>query len=116
MLIKLTMRLYLIDGLRLNDYKKLKDYFDEHLESSPLGEIYWLELDKQILSPIQKKHKECYPHVFALMLEETRLSSEFLVRIKKKIKCDCMGWATKEQRNWLMEYVDDIFKKLGIDF
>ena len=109
------MRVYLIDGLQLNDYKKLKNHFDEHLESSPLGEIYWLELDKQILTPFQKEHKECYPHVFALMLEETRLSSEFLVRIKKKIKCDCMGCATKEQRNWLMDYVDDIFKKLGID-
>ena len=110
------MRVYLIDGLRLNDYKKLKDYFDEHLESSPLGEIYWLALDKQILTPIQKKHKDCHLHVFALMLEETSLSSEFLVRIKNKIKCDCMGCATKEQRSWLMDYVDDIFKKLGIDF
>ncbi len=116
MLIKLTMRAYLIDGLRRNDHKKLKDYLDAHLESSPLGGIYWLALDKKILTPVQKEHKDCHSHVFALMLEETSLSSEFLVRIKKKIKCDCMGCATKEQRNWLMEYVDGIFKKLGIEF
>ena len=110
------MRVYLIDGLRLNDYKKLKDYLDEHLESSPLGGIYWLKLDKLILTDIQKEHNDCHPHVFALMLEETRLSSEFLVRIKKKIKCDCMGCATKEQRIWLMEQVDAIFEKLDIQF
>ncbi len=115
-LIKFNMRVYLIDGLRLNDHRKLKEYLDEHLESSPLGGIYWLKLDEQILTDIQKEHKDCHPHVFALMLEESSLSSEFLVRIKKKIKCECMGSATKEQRDWLMDQVDAIFEKLGIIF
>jgi hypothetical protein len=110
------MRVYLTDGLRLNDYKKLKAYLDEHLESSPLGGIYWLKLDKQILTDIQKEHINCHPHVFALMLEETKLSSEFLIRIKKKVQCDCMAYATMKQRIWLMEQVDAIFEKLDIHF
>jgi len=110
------MRVYLIDGLRLDDYKKLKDYLDEHLESSPLGEIYWFKLDEHILTDIQKEHTDCHPHVFALMLEETSLSSEFLVRITNKVRCDCMGYATKKQRDWLMDQVDAIFEKLGILF
>ncbi len=110
------MRVYLIDGLQLNDYTKLKDHLDEHLESSPLGGIYWFKLDKSILTDIQKEHKDCHPHVFALKLEETSLSSEFLVRIKKKIQCECMGCATNEQRNWLMDQVDALFDKLGIVF
>jgi len=112
----MSMRVYLIDGLQLNDYKKIKSYLDEHLESSPLGGIYWLKLDKQILTDIQKEHDDCHPHVFALMLEETSISCEFLVRIKKKINCDCMACANKEQRNWLMEQVDAIFEKLDILF
>ncbi len=110
------MRVYLIDGLRLNDYNKLEDYLDKHLESSPLGGIYWLELDQEILTDIQKEHKDCHPFVFALMLEDSSLSSEFLVRITKKIKCDCMACATMEQRQWLMEQVDAIFEKLDIQF
>ena len=110
------MRVYLIDGLQLNDYNKLKNYLDNHLESSPLGGIYWLKLDKDILTDIQKEHVDCYPHVFALMLGEPSLSSEFLVRIKKKIQCDCMGCATKDQRSWLMDQVDAIFEKLEIHF
>ena len=108
------MKQYLIDGLRLNDYGTLKDYLDEHLESSPLGGIYWLELDQDVLTPLQKSHSECGPHMFALMLEETYLSCEFLVRIKKNIKCDCMGYATREQRNWLMDQADAILDKLDI--
>ena len=108
------MKQYLLDGLRLNDHKKLKDYLDKNLESSPLGGIYWLELDEDLLTPLQKSHADCQPHMFALMLEETYLSCEFLVRIKKNIKCDCMGYATREQRNWLMDQADAILDKLDI--
>ena len=108
------MKQYLIDGLRLKDYHKLKAYLDKYLKSSPLGGVYWLELDKELLTPIQKKHKGCHPHVFALMLEETYLSCEFLVRTEKNIKCDCMDYATTEQRNWLIDQVDAILEELDI--
>lgn len=108
------MKQYLIDGLRPDDHEKLKAYLGEHLQSSPLGGIYWLEIDRELLSPIQKDHAECYPHVFALQLEETFLSCELLVRIKKNIKCDCMSYATKEQRSWLMDQADAILEKLDI--
>ncbi|MBU1193916.1 MAG: hypothetical protein KKE62_05460 [Proteobacteria bacterium] len=108
------MKQYLIDGLRPGDHKKLKQYLGEHLESSPLGGIYWLEIDRQLLTSVQKEHTQCYPHVFALQLEENFLSCELLVRIQKNIKCDCMAYATKEQRNWLIEQADAILEKLGI--
>ncbi len=108
------MKQYVIDGLRLQDFHKLKEYFDRHLIGSPIDGIYWLELDPAVLTSVQKTHEACRPHVFALMLEETYLSCEFLVRIEKKIKCDCMGHATREQREWLMDQVDAILEKLDI--
>lgn len=114
MLIKFGMKQYLIDGLRPRDHERLKAYLDEYLDASPLGGIYWLELDKAVLSPLQKEHKGCSPHVFALMLEQTYLACEFLVRIKKNIKCDCMGYATRQQRNWLIDQADAILEKLDI--
>ncbi|MCP3872936.1 MAG: hypothetical protein GY699_07250 [Desulfobacteraceae bacterium] len=108
------MKQYVIDGLRLEDYQKLKAYLDEHLKSSPLGGIYWLELDNEILTPIQQKHVGCAPHFFSLSLEEAFLSCEFLVRIKKNIKCDCMDYATRGQRDWLIDQADAILEKLNI--
>lgn len=108
------MKQYLIDGLGFKDYHKLKAYLDKYLKSSPLGGIYWLELDTEILTPVQADHKECHPHFFTLMLEETYLSCELLVRIKKNIKCDCMDYATKEQREWLIDQADAILEKLDI--
>ena len=108
------MKQYVIDGLRLEDYKKLKTFLDEHLETSPLGGIYWLEIDSDMLTDVQKQHESCAPHVFALMLEETYLSCELLVRIKKNIRCDCMDYATVEQRAWLMDQADAILERLEI--
>lgn len=108
------MKQYVIDGLQPAEHKKLKKYLDETLLSSPLGGIYWLELDEAVLTEIQKRHSACRPHVFALMLEETYLSCEFLVRIQKNIKCDCMAYATNAQRNWLIDQADAILESLGI--
>ncbi len=110
----LVMKQYIIDGLRPNDYSELKKYLDANLEASPISSIYWLELPREILTPMQKEHKECKPHVFALVLENDYLSIELLVRIKKSIRCDCMGYALPEQREWLFNKVDMIFDRLGI--
>jgi hypothetical protein len=52
--------------------------------------------------------------VFALMLEENALFCELLVRIKTNIRCDCMGYATVEQRNWLVDWADAVLEKLSI--
>ncbi len=108
------MKQYVIDGLRYNDYQKLKDFLDSHLVSSSIGGIYWLELDPEILTDIQREHVKCHPLVFGLMLEETCLSCEFLVRTQKNIKCECMAYATTDQRNWLIDQVDAILERLDI--
>jgi hypothetical protein len=114
MLIRLGMKQYVIDGINLKDYHKLKEYLGKHLEAAPLEGIYWLELEQNILTPIQAAHESCGPHVFALMLENDYLSCELLVRIKTNIKCDCMGYATKKQRDWLIDQTDAILEKLSI--
>lgn len=108
------MKQYVIDGLSLKDYTALKAYLDEHLETAPIGGIYWLELEETLLTPLQASHRECYPHVFALMLEEPYLSCELLVRIKNNIKCECMGYATKDQRDWLVNWTDALLERLSI--
>ncbi len=108
------MKQYVIDGLSLKDYTALKEYLDKHLDTAPIGGIYWLELDRETLTPEQAAHTDCHPHVFALMLEESYLSCELLVRIKTNIKCDCMGYATKEQRDWLVDWADAVLEHLSI--
>ncbi len=114
MLINSSMKQYVIDGLTLKDYTVLKEYLDTHLDAAPIGGIYWLELERDCLTPVQAGHRDCGPHVFALMLEESYLSCELLVRIKTNIKCDCMGYATKHQRDWLVDWTDAVLERLSI--
>jgi len=109
-----VMKQYLIDGLRPEDHEKLKQYLDQNYGPAVLGNIYWIELKTNILTSVQKEHSDCRPHIFALELENSQLSCELLVRIKKNIKCDCMGYATPGQREWLIENVDAMLDELGI--
>ncbi len=108
------MKQYVIDGLSPFDYERLKKYCDETFGEPSLGAIYWIEIDQSILNPIQKSHTQCQPYYFALELDERHLSCELLVRIKKHIKCDCMGYADRTQREWLMDKVDSILNNLDV--
>lgn len=108
------MKQYLIDELRLEDHEKIKIYLDEHIKTLPMEGLYWLPVQKDLLTGIHASHKECGPHYFALELLGDRLSCEFLVRAEDSIRCDCIRYASKEQRDWLIEFIDAIFEKLEI--
>ena len=108
------MKQYVIDELRPGDYKSLKTYFDDQYETAALDGIYWIPLEIDILSEIQREHKACQPHCVALNLNYNRIACEFLVRTQNRVRCDCINYATENQRNWLIEWIDNIFKQLEI--
>ncbi|OQY11427.1 MAG: hypothetical protein B6I31_04945 [Desulfobacteraceae bacterium 4572_19] len=108
------MKQYVIDDIRLEDYGKIKDYLGETYGKPDLGGIYWIPLLQELLTDVQAEHKGCHPLVFAVDLSEKRLECEFLVRTKKSMRCDCMGYATLTQRNWLIDYIDTMLEKLGV--
>lgn len=108
------MRQYVIDDLRFDDCEKLKALLDETCGNSGIDGIYWKEIDEYVLSPDQAAHKDCQPFYFALELEETKISAEFLVRSRNNMRCTCMGLATESQRNWIINYVERILSDSGI--
>lgn len=108
------MKQYIIDELRYNDYEKVKLYLDENLGASEIGGIYWLPIDEEILTGEQADHTECRPLYFVIDLKPELISCELLVRTKNRIKCSCIDYATEKQRNWLIQYTDDMLKQLEI--
>ncbi len=108
------MKQYVIDELRSEDYEKIKVYLDKNLHLSGIPGIFWIHLDKRILNDIQADHSDCQPFYFALELEQSRMTCEFLVRSAKRIRCNCIEYADEKQRNWLIGVVDAIFEKLKI--
>jgi hypothetical protein len=108
------MKQYVIDQLRPDDYFRIKAYLDMNLRQSGIPEIYWLILPQDLLDGIQAEHADCQPFYFALELSQTALSCELLVRSLNHVRCDCMGYASPAQRNWLIQTVDDIGSQLEI--
>jgi len=108
------MKQYVIDELRPIDYKLVKAYLEENFSSSDVDGIYWIQLDQNILTEIQVEHTNCQPFYFAVELEPNFITFELLIRTKKRIRCDCMGYATEKQRNWLIRLADSIFDTLEI--
>jgi len=108
------MKQYVIDELRPKDYEMIKAFMDENFGSSNVDGVYWIQLDHNILTQVQKKHTECQPFYVAVDLELSLVAFELLVRTKNRMRCSCMGYATEKQRNWLIRIADSIFDKLGI--
>jgi hypothetical protein len=108
------MKQYVIDELRAKDYESLKSYLKENFGSSGVGDIFWIPIDEDMLTSVQVEHAECKPFYFALDLEPSFLACELLVRTKSNVRCNCMAYATQDQRNWLISKVDTIFTHLNI--
>ena len=108
------MKQYVVDQLRYHDYEKLKALLDQRYGEAAMDAVYWIPLEREVLSPTQCEHGECQPHVAAVELAETRLSVELLVRTRNRIRCNCIAYATERQRNWLINIVDRMLEQLGI--
>ncbi len=108
------MKQYVIDELRPQDHQRLKAFLDQNFEAATLPGVYWLPLDERVCTDLQARHTACRPHFLTLTLEPDHLACELLVRTRSKLRCDCMGFATEAQRNWLIRYIDALFDHLGL--
>jgi hypothetical protein len=108
------MKQYVIDELRPKDYELLKACLNQRYLFGDLEGIYWIPLEKEMLTDLQSQHDACQPFYFALEIHENRLACELLVRTRNRLRCSCIGYATEIQRNWLIRSVDALFDELGI--
>ncbi|MBU2488001.1 MAG: hypothetical protein KKA60_01290 [Proteobacteria bacterium] len=107
------MKQYMVDQLSPGDREKLKNLLDERLGPARLG-VYWIPMDPELYNPEQAGHGDCHPLVFALDLEPSFLSCEFLVRSLSRMRCGCMGYADPAQARYIMDFVDRLLVELGI--
>jgi hypothetical protein len=108
------MKQYVVDEIRAPEYERIKTYLDTEFGSPEMGGIYWITIPEELMSEVQHAHKACQPYCFALDLLPERLSCELLVRTRNRIRCDCMGYATESQRDWIISVVDAMFERLEI--
>ncbi len=105
------MRQYYIDELSFLERDNLDSYLKRTLKSGPIGGVYWLEVPQDLLAPAQLEHPDCGPFYFSVVLEDTDIRFEFLVRSSHNIRCSCIGWATPAQRRFVMAFVDNMLEE-----
>ena len=108
------MKQYVIDQLRESDYLKLLDFLDANYEKTMLEGIYRKEIPDEYLTPAQTGHAACRPHYFAINLDVRRVSFELLVRSSQIIRCNCIDYATREQRDYILAFADGMLEQLDI--
>ncbi|MEJ5299502.1 MAG: hypothetical protein WHS38_00755 [Thermodesulforhabdaceae bacterium] len=108
------MKQYIIDQLRESDYDEIKQYLDDNTKMSAMEGIYWVDLPQELYSNIQKEHIQCQPFYFAVNLSRRFVGFEFLIRSHSVLRCSCIGYATKIQRDFIIDFADSILDRLRI--
>lgn len=108
------MKQYIIDQLRESDYEEIKDYLDNNARQSAMEGIYWVDLPQELYTKIQKEHAQCQPFYFAVNLNRRYIGFELLIRSHTALRCACIGYATKSQRDFILDFADSIIDSLKI--
>jgi hypothetical protein len=110
------MRCYLIEDFYPEQLQKVLSVLAAKGYSGSLEGIFYLPLPDTLLSDVQREHAaECGPHMLVLeAVDESTLKLELLVRAQKKLRCECVMYATPAQREHIIEYLDDFIRQLDI--
>ena len=108
------MKQYVIDQLRENDFLQLEDYLNNNGEAGELQGIYWITLPESFLERTQLDHSDCQPFYFAVNLDPNSISFELLIRTRSRLRCGCIQYASKKQRDYILAYADGLFEELKL--
>ena len=109
------MRQFLVDEIPHRQMEAIEDYLKKKTIASGLEKIFWLEIPEDLLSPIQYEHKGCGPHYLAIELGQDFLKFEFLVRSRKRLRCDCVQYVSPAQEIFLLNFARTLIQTLGLN-
>jgi hypothetical protein len=108
------MKQYAVDQLRETDYDKIVEFLQKNADELEFGDLFWVNLPVELYSDTQRSHDRCRPFCFAVNLSPGRVDFELLIRSRQTLRCSCIGYADKRQRDYIMDYADRMLEELGI--
>jgi len=108
------VRQYLLDEIRRGDLPRLREYLNGHATPSSLEGVWWVDLAEDLLSPEQSAHPECRPFRFAVELGDDFVRFELLIRSEQTMRCSCIGYATRAQRDFILAFADRLVEELAL--
>ena len=108
------MKQYVIDQLREPDYEAILDYLDKNAQKTAMEGVYRVQIPEDYYTSLQLDHADCRPFYFAAVLDLRQVSFELLVRSQERIRCNCIAYATAQQREFILHFADNMLDELGI--
>ncbi|TSA06932.1 MAG: hypothetical protein D4R73_10460 [Deltaproteobacteria bacterium] len=108
------MRQYLIDELDKGQIEQIAEYLREHAHLSSVEGLFWVDLPDDLLAETQYTHKNCKPFCFSIEVCEDCVKFEFLIRSKQTLHCDCIQYASKAQRDFILGFAEKMLSEKGI--
>ncbi len=108
------MRQYQLDEIARQDIPRLTEYLNDHAVPAGLAGIWWVDLPEDLLSPEQFSHQDCRPFRFAVEVGDDFVRFEFLIRSLKTMRCSCIGYATRPQRDFILAFADRLVEELAL--
>jgi hypothetical protein len=108
------MRQYLLDEINRQDIPRIREYLNQHAKAAGLEDIWWVDLREDLLSPDQFSHRDCQPFRFAVELGQNFVRFEFLIRSLQTMRCSCIGYATRPQRDFILAFADRLVEDLAL--
>ena len=105
------MRQFLIDQLTKEEKENIDNYLKRHVKTSQLSGMYLLEVPRDLLTPGQYEHADCAPFYFCIETGDDTVSFEFLVRSETNLHCSCISYASREQREFLLRFIDQLLEE-----
>lgn len=108
------MRQYLLDEIRRADIPRIREYLNEHAQAAGVEGVWWVDLPEDLLSPEQFSHQDCRPYRFAVELGDDFVRFEFLIRSLQTMRCACIDYATRMQRDFILAFADRLVEDLAL--
>jgi len=108
------MKQYVIDQLREYDFLALEAHLNDHAEGGDLPGIYWVPIPQELYEVTQSEHADCQPFYFAVSLDRRAISFELLIRTRLRLRCGCIRYANRAQRDYILAYADGLFEQLKL--
>jgi hypothetical protein len=112
---KMTMRSYQIDEFTPEQIATIIKRFTGKGYASAISQLFQIPLPAELWSPEQKEHADsCGPFYMAIETGRDWVRLEFLVRAQQILRCSCVAYATKEQCEYMMDYLDTTLREWDI--
>jgi hypothetical protein len=105
------MRQYMIDEISFLERDNLDSYLKRTLKRGGLEGVFFLSVPPDLLGAEQQGHADCGPFYFTVILEQTSIRFELLVRSAGNMHCSCIAWSTPAQRQFVLDFADRMLQE-----